>query len=149
MFSRTSELSALSSLSSTAKNAAYCPYSKFRVGCTVLTSGGEFISGANVENASYNVGTCAERVTLGRAVVQVLEKGHGLAGESKKFRYVTMEDHKFDPRSDADLRQGRSQEGHVQSDRDLDGYYTTSESVWDVQTVHKGVLRAEYPDLYV
>ena len=32
-----------------------------------------------MENASYNVGTCAERVTLGRAVVQVLEKGHGLA----------------------------------------------------------------------
>lgn len=45
------------------------PYSKFRVGACILTASGEFISGANVENASYPVGTCAERVTIGTAVV--------------------------------------------------------------------------------
>lgn len=45
------------------------PYSKFRVGACILTTSGEFISGANVENAAYPVGTCAERVTIGAAVV--------------------------------------------------------------------------------
>ena len=53
-----------------AKSAAYCPYSQFRVGATLLTTDGTFISGANVENASYPVGTCAERVAIGTAVVQ-------------------------------------------------------------------------------
>ncbi|KAI0176235.1 cytidine deaminase-like protein [Hypoxylon sp. FL1284] len=58
-----------------AKATAYCPYSQFRVGASVLSSaaaaadGGPcFIDGANVENASYPVGTCAERVALGKAV---------------------------------------------------------------------------------
>lgn len=45
------------------------PYSKFRVGACILTTSGEFISGANVENAAYPVGTCAERVAIGTAVV--------------------------------------------------------------------------------
>ncbi|KAH8737369.1 cytidine deaminase-like protein [Ilyonectria robusta] len=51
-----------------AKATAYCVYSQFRVGATLLASDGSFISGANVENASYPVGTCAERVALGTAV---------------------------------------------------------------------------------
>lgn len=45
------------------------PYSKFRVGACILTEQGEYITGANVENASYPVGTCAERVAFGTAVV--------------------------------------------------------------------------------
>jgi cytidine deaminase len=48
------------------------PYSKFRVGACILTKSGEFITGANVENASYPVGTCAERVAFGTAVVCLL-----------------------------------------------------------------------------
>lgn len=45
------------------------PYSKFRVGACILTESGEFVQGANVENASYPVGTCAERVAFGNAIV--------------------------------------------------------------------------------
>ncbi|KAL9636646.1 MAG: hypothetical protein Q9204_002172 [Flavoplaca sp. TL-2023a] len=52
-----------------AKDAAYCPYSKFRVGAAFLTEDGTVITGGNIENASYPVGTCAERVALGKAVV--------------------------------------------------------------------------------
>ncbi|KAL1980900.1 hypothetical protein VTN96DRAFT_3357 [Rasamsonia emersonii] len=63
------ELEILSTKAIAAKATAYCPYSKFRVGACLLTAQGEYISGANVENASYPVGTCAERVAFGTAVV--------------------------------------------------------------------------------
>ncbi|KAJ5086279.1 Cytidine deaminase [Penicillium alfredii] len=63
------ELEILSTKAIAAKATAYCPYSKFRVGACVLTATGEFVSGANVENVSYPVGTCAERVAFGTAVV--------------------------------------------------------------------------------
>lgn len=53
-----------------AKARAYCPYSRFRVGASLLTHDDQYIDGANVENASYPVGTCAERVALGAAVTQ-------------------------------------------------------------------------------
>ncbi|KAG9199675.1 hypothetical protein G6514_008230 [Epicoccum nigrum] len=62
-----------------AKTKAYCPYSLFRVGAALLlnqstSSEPSIIVGANVENAAYPVGTCAERVAFGTAVVQ----GHKL-----------------------------------------------------------------------
>ncbi|EKV11575.1 Cytidine deaminase, putative [Penicillium digitatum PHI26] len=63
------ELTALSAKAIDAKATAYCPYSKFRVGACILTTSGELISGANVENAAYPVGTCAERVAIGTAVL--------------------------------------------------------------------------------
>ncbi|KAK5663367.1 hypothetical protein OQA88_3795 [Cercophora sp. LCS_1] len=66
----TEEFGALQSLVNAAKSAAYCPYSNFRVGCVLLTSSGKYISGANVENASYPVTTCAERVAFGKAITE-------------------------------------------------------------------------------
>ncbi|KAL4887900.1 cytidine deaminase [Aspergillus ambiguus] len=63
------ELHTLSSKAVAAKSLAYCPYSNFRVGACILTTSGEYIQGANVENASYPVGTCAERVAFGTAIV--------------------------------------------------------------------------------
>ncbi|KAL9062149.1 MAG: hypothetical protein Q9157_009184 [Trypethelium eluteriae] len=75
------ELQILKSACLAAKERAYCPYSHFPVGCAILTkpnnlnshvtpqpSPPNIIDGANVENASYPVGTCAERVALGTAV---------------------------------------------------------------------------------
>lgn len=53
-----------------AKATAYCPYSKFRVGAVLLTNAGAYIPGANIENAAYPVGTCAERVAFGKAVTE-------------------------------------------------------------------------------
>ncbi|KAK4129513.1 cytidine deaminase [Parathielavia appendiculata] len=63
------EFHALQSHAQEAKTRAYCPYSKFRVGAALLTRSGAYVTGANVENASYPVTTCAERVAFGTAVV--------------------------------------------------------------------------------
>ncbi|XP_052083013.1 cytidine deaminase-like [Mytilus californianus] len=51
-----------------AKDNAYCPYSDFHVGSAVLTEDGHIFSGANVENASYGLSICAERVAICKAI---------------------------------------------------------------------------------
>ncbi|KAM6976948.1 cytidine deaminase a [Aplochiton taeniatus] len=51
-----------------AKELAYCPYSKFRVGAALLTYDGTVFTGCNVENACYNLGLCAERTAITKAV---------------------------------------------------------------------------------
>ena len=50
-----------------AAEAAYAPYSKYRVGAAVLTESGEIFTGCNVENASYGLSMCAERVAIFKA----------------------------------------------------------------------------------
>ena len=43
---------------------AYVPYSRFPVGAAVLTADGGIIGGVNIENASYGLTVCGERVAL-------------------------------------------------------------------------------------
>lgn len=45
------------------------PYSNFRVGAAILTKSGRYYQGANVENAAYPSGLCAERTAMGPAIV--------------------------------------------------------------------------------
>ena len=47
---------------------AHAPYSQFYVGCVIQTKAGNKYHGCNVENISYGLTMCAERVAIGAAV---------------------------------------------------------------------------------
>ncbi len=70
-----------------ARGRAYSPYSRVKIGAAVLTSDGSLYSGANVENASYGLACCAERVAIFRAVSEGKRKIVAIAivGKSEEF----------------------------------------------------------------
>lgn len=70
----------LARLAEDALERAYAPYSGFPVGAAIEAEDGRRFAGCNVENASYPVGTCAERVALGHAV----ERG------ARRFRRIAI-----------------------------------------------------------
>ena len=57
-----------------ARRFAHARYSKFAVGAALETAGGDTIGGCNIENATYGLTLCAERVAL----VKALSEGHGV-----------------------------------------------------------------------
>jgi cytidine deaminase len=54
----------LMSLARKAAARAYAPYSRFNVGCAIESVDGEVVTGANMENACYRLGLCAEQSAL-------------------------------------------------------------------------------------
>lgn len=63
----------------TARKNSYCPYSNYAVGAALLTEDGRVFTGCNIENASYPVGVCAERVAFGKAVSEGYRKFKAIA----------------------------------------------------------------------
>ena len=63
-----------------ARLRAIAPYSNFKVGAALVTTGGRVFGGCNVENATYGLTICAERVAMFKA----LSEGH------RKFTRVAV-----------------------------------------------------------
>lgn len=55
-----------------ARERAHAPFSRFKVGAALRTAAGEIVLGCNVENASYGLTLCAERVAVFKAVSEGL-----------------------------------------------------------------------------
>ena len=52
------------------RKKAYVPYSNFKVGASILVNQNKIFTGCNIENASYGLTMCAERVAIFKAVSQ-------------------------------------------------------------------------------
>jgi cytidine deaminase len=73
-------LDALIAAALAARENAFAPYSKFRVGAAIEDTGGRIHTGCNVENATYGLTVCAERVAVFKAVSE----------GARKFRRVAI-----------------------------------------------------------
>lgn len=76
----------LQKLVEAAKNVrrnARAPFSNFKVGAALLTNGGEIFTGCNIENASFGLTMCAERVAIFKAISE---------GKSEFQRIVVVAD---------------------------------------------------------
>ena len=65
------------------RNNAIAPFSNYKVGAAVETENGEIIGGCNVENSSYGLTCCAERVALFRALAEGYTKFKALSVSTK------------------------------------------------------------------
>jgi cytidine deaminase len=57
-----------------ARQSAHAPYSNFEVGAALLTSDGRVYTGCNIENSTYSLTMCAERVAVFKAVSEGAKK---------------------------------------------------------------------------
>ena len=62
-----------------ARKRAYTPYSKFQVGAAVLCADGKIFTGCNIENASFGLTVCAERVAIFKAISEGSTKFEAIA----------------------------------------------------------------------
>src|SRR5262245_10384369 len=75
-----SEATALSDAARASRLHAHAPFSSFQVGAALETEDGLIITGCNVENATYGLTVCAERVALFKAI----SEGH------RRFRRIAI-----------------------------------------------------------
>lgn len=77
---------ALIHVASLARESAYAPYSNYQVGAAVLTGSNKVYFGCNIENASYGLTICAERVAIQKAISEgesVIEVVAVVAGQDE------------------------------------------------------------------
>ncbi|MBI5743382.1 MAG: cytidine deaminase [Elusimicrobia bacterium] len=69
-----------------AQKNAYCPYSRYPVGAAVMMDSGRIYTGCNVENASFGLAICAERVAIFKAVSHGEKKVKALCVAAKSAK---------------------------------------------------------------
>lgn len=71
------------------RERAYVPYSKFKVGASVIMNDGKIYSGCNIENASYGATNCAERTAIFKGISEGGEKIKAIAivGNTSGYTY--------------------------------------------------------------
>ncbi len=81
------DLAELSRLARRARRLAFAPFSRFKVGAALRTRTGEVVTGCNVENASYGLTLCAERVAVFKAVSEGMRRFDAIAvvADSKRL----------------------------------------------------------------
>ena len=72
-----------------AREAAYAPYSHFRVGACLKTESGAYYLGANIENAAFTPTNCAERTAMFKAVFEGEREFEGIAIISDCLNYTS------------------------------------------------------------
>ena len=65
------------------RSQALAPYSNYKVGAAILTESGKIFGGCNIENSSYSLTICAERVALFKAVSEGETKFKALSVSTK------------------------------------------------------------------
>lgn len=87
-------------MAETARESAYVPYSKFKVGAALETEDGTVYTGSNIENSSFGLSMCAERVAIFKAVsdghtgfrkLAVIADTHGVVSPCGACRQVMSE----------------------------------------------------------
>jgi cytidine deaminase len=58
---------------------AHAPFSTFKVGSAILSSDGKIFTGCNIENSSYSLTICAERVAIFKAISEGVKKFEAIA----------------------------------------------------------------------
>ena len=74
-----SQFDALIAAAKAAREKAYAPFSKFKVGAALRTPSGKVFGGCNVENATYGLTVCAERVAIFKAISEGERKFDAIA----------------------------------------------------------------------
>ena len=82
---RVSEYDRLISAAKQARENAHAPYSNFRVGAALRATSGRIFGGCNVENATYGLTVCAERVAIFKAISEG-ERGFDAISRSEERR---------------------------------------------------------------
>ncbi len=67
---------------------SYSPYSKLKVGAALLTEEGRIFTGVNIENASFSLTICAERVAVFKAVSEGYKKFKAIAITSDRGKIM-------------------------------------------------------------